>query len=191
MNAQTLESLGQLEGHGDLAWAWLSSDPQQNYRYLLSRRFGSKAWCVWVMLNPSTADATKDDATIRKCCGFATRWGFGGILVANLFAWRSRDSHQLAWTKDPVGPDNDTALRIICSGTDVGRIVLAWGPGPAYRKLDKLIARRGAEVSAMMMRDARAPVGHLGELTANGSPRHPLMPSYDTQFVPYAVPEDD
>jgi hypothetical protein len=162
------------------------------YRYLLTRRFSrSEPWCAWIGLNPSTGDERADDATIRKCVGFTRRWGMGGIILANLFAWRSRDPHQLAWTKDPVGPDNDTALRIICNGTDVGRIVLAWGPGPAYKKLDKLIARRGAEVRELMMQTARAPVGHLGELTANGSPRHPLMPSYDTPFVPYADPEGD
>lgn len=63
----------------------------QLYRYLLWRRWGTGPVVTWLMCNPSTADATVDDATIRKCTGFAKRWGFDGIHVINLFALRSRD----------------------------------------------------------------------------------------------------
>jgi len=62
------------------------------YRYLLTRKWGKRTdFATFVMLNPSTADGFRDDATIRKCIGFAKRWGFDGIQVVNLFAWRSRD----------------------------------------------------------------------------------------------------
>ena len=76
------------------------------YRYQLWRRWGTGHLCVWVMLNPSTADATTDDATIRKCMGFAKRWGFAGIEVVNLYALRSTDPRAMLGNAARIGEHN-------------------------------------------------------------------------------------
>ena len=78
---------GRHEGSAMTGTAWISECGR--YRYSLTRRFADGLDLVFVMLNPSTADADKDDPTIRRCCGFADRMGFGGIIVVNLFALRA------------------------------------------------------------------------------------------------------
>src|SRR5262245_2005621 len=82
------------------------------YRYLLRRHFGSSHKIATViMLNPSTADATMDDNTMRRCMGFARQWGCGRLQVVNLFALRSRDPKAIKQTVDPVGPANESHIR--------------------------------------------------------------------------------
>ena len=82
------------------------------YRYRLHR--GEGRTLMFLMVNPSTADAEQDDATIRKCLGFAERNGFGRIVVGNLFAYRAKDVNALRKAIDPVDlrmtePDGDAA----------------------------------------------------------------------------------
>lgn len=81
------------------------------YRYHLWRLW-DKALpvMVFVMQNPSTADASHDDPTIRKCIGFAKRHGYGGISVRNIFALRATDERILLTHHDPFGPENDAHL---------------------------------------------------------------------------------
>src|SRR5690606_18576726 len=87
--------------------------PCGQYRYLLTRPIPAPFWkpdageAVFVMLNPSTADASEDDPTIRRCIGFAKEWGCTGLTVANLYALRSTDPKGLWKHRDPVGPEND------------------------------------------------------------------------------------
>lgn len=101
------------------------------YRYRLERWWGAerdrglKRPLGWVMLNPSTADATLDDPTIRRCIGFAMAWGFPGLVVCNLFAWRATAPHELKRAADAVGPDNDRHLTLL--GDECIDIVGAWG----------------------------------------------------------------
>ncbi len=71
-------------------------DPSMNYRYSLAREWNSNAPRIgFVMLNPSTADATSNDPTIRRCINFARFWGYGAIEVVNLFAYRASHPAQL------------------------------------------------------------------------------------------------
>jgi hypothetical protein len=81
------------------------------YRYSLWRHLGDGPGRVlFVMLNPSTADETTDDPTIRRCATFATGWGYGHLEVCNLFAYRAIDPRQLRRVGDPVGPLNDSMI---------------------------------------------------------------------------------
>src|SRR5581483_9586135 len=95
------------------------------YRYSLARFFGDGGVVNFIMLNPSTADAETDDPTIRRCLGFAKAWGYGTLVVTNLFAYRATDPAELAKAGDPVGPDNDTRLWSEAQLSDL--VVCAWG----------------------------------------------------------------
>lgn len=134
------------------------------YRYSLWRNWGGeKPPAAFVMLNPSTADAEKDDPTIRRCIGFAKSWGASGILVLNLFAYRATDPNQLAVALDPVGPENDDYLRgLISLGFPT---VAAWGTGGVIRG-------RGREVRRMFEVEGQ-PLLVL-RTTKHGDPAHPL-----------------
>lgn len=107
----------------------------EKYRYLLRRiwnvreRQSLQRNVCFIMLNPSTADYKNDDATIRRCIGFAQRWGYDGIEVVNLFGWRTRWSKELKdlMSKgiDPVGPDNDRFMMEVARTCPL--VVCAWG----------------------------------------------------------------
>lgn len=103
-------------------------DATGQYRYDLTRTWSPSApRCGWVMLNPSTADAAIDDPTIRRCVGYARTWGFGGIVVRNLFAFRATRPADLTAAADPVGSGNDAWLAGQWDGVPV--VVAAWGTG--------------------------------------------------------------
>lgn len=153
----------------------------RQYRYRLWRTWGDrKKCCVFVGVNPSTADETENDPTIRKCIGFAKRWGFGAIEMVNLFAWRDTDQRGLLTASDPIGIEND--CRILQAFDGASRIVLAWGSGKTAA-VRKLITRRIGSEAAMLYSYGPAERGSFGE-TDDGFARHPLMLAYSTQFVP-------
>src|SRR5262245_38555366 len=82
--------------------------PCRKYRYSLTRIWDAERPNVmFVGLNPSTADDQVDDPTVRRCIGFARKWRFGGMIIVNLFAYRSTDPNRLQEILDPVGPEND------------------------------------------------------------------------------------
>lgn len=154
--------------------AGISAD--QRYRYWLRRTWGPGPRALWVMLNPSTADARQDDPTIRRCVGFSRGWGFGGLAVVNLFAYRATDPDELAKLVaaggDPIGPENEKAIAFELDASL--EVVAAWGssgPGP-------LVADRAACVRDMI-RKAGRPVWCLGT-TNTLQPRHPLYVKGDT-----------
>lgn len=152
--------------------------PDRAYRYLLRRRIGgARGRLLFVMLNPSKADETRDDATIRRCVGFAERWGYGDMEVANLFGLMATDARELLRCDDPVGAGNDAAIRAALARAD--RVVLAWGDHAAHPK-----HRARTEVVMRMIREACMPY-RIGGLTGRGQPRHPLRLSYDARLVPY------
>jgi hypothetical protein len=133
------------------------------YRYELRRVWNDTRGLVcWIMLNPSTADAELDDPTIRRCLRFARSWGYGGIVVHNLFALRATDPAELRRHPDPVGPGNDEWLT---RGTSAALTVAAWGTHGA-------LAGRADQVRTMLTR-AGVRLHHVG-LTRAGAPRHPL-----------------
>ena len=144
--------------------------PCGRYRYWLWRRWApprgeGRDRVLFVMLNPSTADAGVDDPTLRRCIAFARAWGFGSLEVVNLFALRSPDPDRLlrggAADPEAIGPDNDTHLVVAANRADV--LVVAWGAHPAAA------ARRDAVLELLRGR----PLHCLGT-TRGGEPRHPL-----------------
>ncbi len=145
------------------------------YRYRLSRTWDENADpVVFVMLNPSTADASEDDPTIRRCVGFARAWGAGGVVVVNLFAWRATDPRGLFFTDDPVGLANDVEIADACMGR---RVIAAWGA-----TLPKL-KERPARVLNILRRVA-ASVECLRR-TKDGHPGHPLYVPASAVPVPF------
>jgi hypothetical protein len=96
------------------------------YRYQLSRIWDEeKPNILFIMLNPSTADADVDDPTIRRVMNFSKSWGYGGVFVGNLYAFRSTDPKALRNTDDPVGEDNIEHIKKLIGVTE--RVVYAWG----------------------------------------------------------------
>lgn len=157
--------------------------PNGRYRYRLTRRWravGPHDTCLWVMLNPSTADAERDDPTIRRCVGFARRWGYGAIEVVNLFAVRATDPSELPAWRDPIGPDND--VYIAAAAERAARIVAAWGA----HEYDGMVSARAVAVTRLLRRHC-APVVRIVALglAASGAPRHPLRVSYNVQAASY------
>lgn len=99
------------------------------YRYLLRRSWsppGEKT-IAWVMLNPSTADAMQDDATIRRCISFSKAWGYDSLTVVNLYAYRHHNPKRLLEQDDPVGKWNPTIIRAVLNAPDTREVVFAWG----------------------------------------------------------------
>lgn len=167
-----------LDGLFEASYATISADGL--YRYTLGRRWAQRPPAVFVMLNPSTADAETDDPTIRRCIGFAKSWGCGGIHVVNLYAYRATRPKHLWEAEDPIGPDNDDVLRMAFhDASDTNRpVVAAWGAhGPLDRAqfVHTLAHARGVTMQAFA-------------LTKNGSPKHPLYLSAESQLRPYSPP---
>lgn len=102
-------------------------DPAKTFRYTLWRNFvmDPKDACLWIMLNPSTADESTDDPTVRRCQQFSRAWGFDSCQVVNIFAYRSRDPNVLPDVSDPIGPENDDVLRREAAAAS--KIICAWG----------------------------------------------------------------
>lgn len=149
--------------------------PCRRYRYKLSRVWSpTLPAVVFVGLNPSTADEQKDDPTVRRCIGFARKWNFGGLILVNLFAYRSTDPAGLLWAGDPVGPENDE--QILASARTAAQVVLAWGA--KGNLLD-----RDQQVLSLL------PDAHCLGTTKDGHPKHPLYLAGNTRVRPFrAVP---
>lgn len=158
------------------ARAWASIDG--SYRYALGRKVESDGdgRVLFVMLNPSTADATQDDPTIRKCLGFAGRWGYARLEVVNLFGWRATNPKELERVADPVGPRNDACIHDCIWRADA--VVLAWG-----QSFPRKLVHRTREVYALI-RATGAATWCLGTTNA-GQPKHPLFLPYTTPKVPF------
>ncbi|MDW9823680.1 DUF1643 domain-containing protein [Sinorhizobium meliloti] len=146
------------------------------YRYRLERQWdGEKPNVAFLMLNPSTADASQDDPTIRRCIGFARYWGFGGLIVGNLFALRSTAPKALYDHPDPIGPDNDQ--HILAIAKSARKIVCAWGTHGALHDRGRQVAERLEFLDLVALK-----------VTADGQPGHPLYLAADIQPKSYFAP---
>ena len=150
-----------------------------SYRYSLWRTWDS--WlpkCNFLMLNPSTADETILDPTVTRCMNYAKAWGFGGLVVTNLFAFRSTDPAALKTAADPIGPDNDEAIEreaLRCPMT-----VCAWGNHGALHSRDSHVRLKLACNPFIKLRCLKINV-------ATKQPAHPLYLSRDLK--PIAFPK--
>lgn len=157
-------------------------DETQKYRYYLTRPPSTSIDfrpieikpVAFVMLNPSTADAEQDDPTIRRCRGFAERWGSAGLIVVNLFGLRSTDPKGLRTEEWPVGTLN---LRYILeAGLNAHKIVCAWGNHGEYMN-------QGAMVKRLLLEKFQQ-LWCFG-ITQTKQPIHPLYQPYDRSLIPF------
>lgn len=123
---------------------------------------------MFIGLNPSTADATTDDPTVRRCIGFAKQWGFDEVHIGNLFALRSTDPVALKTVDDPIGLDNDTHLCRMAVDADL--VVAAWGS-------NAMAVDRSAKII-----EAIPGMACLG-FTKSGQPKHPLYLRKDSELI--------
>lgn len=149
---------------------WRGVAPDKNWRWLGAKdgsgqELGWPLSCVFVMLNPSTADGSKDDPTIRRCVGFAKRLGYDRLVVVNLFAYRATNPKELLALNhddDPVGVENSTYVKR-ATFEDCGVVVCAWGAHGSH-------LGQAETVMGWLPSDKTYCLGK----TKAGHPRHPL-----------------
>lgn len=149
--------------------AILSED--RKYRYILSRIWDeTKPTVLFIGLNPSTADENEDDPTIRRCINFAKNWGFGGLLMANLFAFRSTNPQALYSAQDPIGSENNYYIKKYAEKSAL--IIACWGNHGRFNN-------RSQQVYDL--------IDSLNCLDTNksGEPKHPLYIRSDAKPKPY------
>jgi hypothetical protein len=127
----------------------------------------------FVMLNPSTADAVMDDATITRCLRRATALGYAGIEIGNLYAYRAKDPKDLKAARFPIGPENDKHLTKMAERCDI--IIFGWGNHASPAR---------ARTVVNLIKEVNENVYHLG-LTKSGQPKHPLYIGYDVKPQKY------
>ena len=132
------------------------------HRYTLSRIWDpDKRPVLFICLNPSTADETKDDPTVRRCIGYARDWGYGGMVMCNIFAFRATDPKKMKAAEDPIGRHNDWWL--LREAEQAGIAVAAWGTHGEH-------LARGTAVRRLL----KNYMLHSLKMTKGGEPGHPL-----------------
>jgi hypothetical protein len=147
--------------------------PCRTYRYVLWRQWDATnhAYALFIGLNPATADEVRDDPTIRRCAGYARRWGYGALCMTNLFAYRTPHPEVMKAHPDPVGADNDRWLVKLAKGAGV--VVAAWGVDGTHLGRDRVVGRLlGGKLSCL-------------RLTKDGHPWHPLYLRKTLEPVPF------
>lgn len=136
----------------------------RRWRYLLWRRWdASLPVANFLMLNPSTADEFKLDPSCTRARVYAERWGYGSLIVTNIFGWRATDPEEMKAVRDPVGPGNDRA--ILRAARESAIVVCAWGNHGAH------LGRSNA-VRALLEKGGIAP--RCLRMNGSGEPAHPL-----------------
>lgn len=120
----------------------------------------SKGVVAFIGLNPSTADESEDDPTIRRCINFAKSWGYGGIEMLNLFAFRATKPVDLFKSMAPIGPDNDFYLK--AKTAEAAITIAAWGNGGNFKNREKDVLKLLDNLYCL-------------SITKSGQPGHPLF----------------
>lgn len=141
--------------------------PDRGYRYVLRRDVRTltaerRRVCMFIGLNPSTADERQDDPTIRRCIDYARRWGYDVLIMTNLFAYRATQPANMKKQAEPIGAENDRYLLECAGAADL--IVAAWGRHGNHLSRDLAVA------ALLQNYDLRC----FGR-NKDGSPKHPLM----------------
>ena len=137
----------------------------RQYRYALWRTWDdSKPYVMFIGLNPSTADETVDDPTLIRCMNFTKSWGYGGVCMANLFAYRATDPADMKAAENPIGSQNNKWLKALAE--DAGLIVAAWGNDGSYLGRSEQVKKRLPDMQCLKM-------------NKSGEPAHPLYQRAD------------
>ena len=151
--------------------------PCRLWRYTLWRIWDAeRPYCAFIGLNPSTATETENDPTVSRCINYARDWGYGGMYMLNLFAWRATDPDDMKAADEPVGAENDVAILKVAKGA--GLVICAWGNHGAYRDRSKHVRS--------ILHDAGIAV-HCLKTTGSGEPGHPLYLKANCKPVPYSL----
>ena len=149
--------------------------PDRKYRYLLKHTWESHfalRLCTWIGLNPSVADETRLDPTLRRIREFSMAWGYNGFVTTNLFALVSTDPKRLYTEPDPIGPENDGyILRAVCESE---LVVVSWGTLGRLRNRCTGVLKILSEVDLYCLKR-----------TKDGYPSHPLYVASETKPVRY------
>lgn len=149
------------------------------YRYQLTRMTSwQRTTCLFIMLNPSTADETKNDPTVARCIDFTKRWGFGRLEVCNIFAYRATEPRELRrlTEQQAVGPDNDHHIASAIGRAD--RVVCAWGNHGEMHG-------RGVQVRNAIILAGKIPLAF--KITGAGQPIHPLYQKKDAPLITWGA----
>jgi hypothetical protein len=160
--------------------------PCRKYRYTLWREWPVEDLLVgecsaetqahryvqFIGLNPSTADETKNDPTVRRCISFARRWGYGAMVMTNIFAWRDTDPEKMKLVDEPIGPENDDWL--IETAAKSGLVVAAWGNHGDHRNRQDDVKRLLSHIKLKCFL-----------ITGKGCPIHPLYQPDARQLIDY------
>jgi hypothetical protein len=155
-----------------------SSD--RRYRYLLRHSWEPTfvpKFCTWIGLNPSIADETQLDPTLRRIRAFSAASGYNGFIMTNLFGLVSTDPDQLYTVDDPVGPENDHY--ILQAATETRKVVVAWGILGGYQKRCQTVLKMLACFEVMCLKE-----------TMEGYPIHPLYVAGNTELIRYGKAQE-
>lgn len=150
-----------------------SFSPCRTWRYALWRIWDApKGMVAFIGLNPSTADETTNDPTVRRCINFANDWGYGGLWMLNLFAYRATDPREMKAFAAPVGPDNNHVLTAVSHQAII--TVAAWGVHGSFDGRDKFALEQLLDRNRLKC---------LGK-TKDGHPKHPLYLPKNATLIP-------
>lgn len=139
------------------------------YRYALWRIWNRhKPKVMFICLNPSTADEINNDPTLNRCISYSKSWNYGGVIITNLFAYRSTNPENLKYAKYPVGKKNDRWIKSFSKKSD--KTVCAWGNNGKF-------LNRAEKVTKFFKKKYCIGVNKSGE------PSHPLYQPKDLKLI--------
>ncbi len=151
---------------------WAVFSPCRRWRYELWRQWSSDPFCMFIGLNPSTADENLDDPTVRRCIRYARDWGYGALCMTNIFAWRDTDPKKMKAQADPIGKENNHTLSYRAG--QAGIVIAAWGTHGAH------LGRHDAVRELL-------PQLHALKITKDGFPNHPLYLPLDAKPILFSL----